>query len=135
MAGTWQVQVILRHTGQNDITQTFIFPLGVNAAQIPATANPVPASVASIASGQTLYTQKCVACHGPLGKGDGPIGHTLNPPPADLSMHVMPGVHSDGDLFGWITNGYPGSAMPAFDRSLGDKQRWDLVNFIRTLAK
>ena len=34
----------------------------------------------------------------------------------------------------WITNGFPGSAMPAFSQKLSDAQRWDLVNFIRTLA-
>jgi mono/diheme cytochrome c family protein len=43
-------------------------------------------------------------------------------------------VHTDGQLFAWITNGFPGSAMPAFGQKLSDPQRWDLVNFIRTLA-
>jgi mono/diheme cytochrome c family protein len=44
-------------------------------------------------------------------------------------------VHTDGQIFDWITNGFPGSsAMPAFGQKLSDSQRWDLVNFIRTLA-
>jgi copper transport protein len=97
--------------------------------------NPISPNAASIADGRSLYQQNCLACHGPAGKGDGPVGLTLNPRPADLSYHAQPGVHTDGQIFDWITNGFPGSsAMPAFGQKLSDSQRWDLVNFIRTLA-
>ncbi len=135
MIGHWQVDAIVRQPGQNDVTQSFFLNLGSGVSTSPPRPNPVAADAASVAKGKALFQQKCVPCHGPQGKGDGPIGRTLNPPPADLSLHAVPGVHTDADLFGWITNGYSGSAMPAFDRSLTDIQRWDLVNFMRTLAK
>jgi mono/diheme cytochrome c family protein len=96
--------------------------------------NPVAPTVASIDAGKAIYDQKCSTCHGPNGLGDGPVGLTLNPRPANLSIHAVPGVHTDGQLFAWITNGYPNSAMPGFKGSLTDEQRWDLVNFIRTFA-
>jgi putative copper resistance protein D len=54
------------------------------------------------------------------------------PPPADLSTHVP--LHTDGQIFYFITNGFPGTAMPAFANALTDQQRWDLVNYLRTLA-
>jgi hypothetical protein len=54
--------------------------------------------------------------------------------PADLSQHAVPGVHTDLQLFEWIGDGFPGSRMPAFKSSLSEKDRWNLVNFIRTLA-
>jgi copper transport protein len=96
--------------------------------------NPIPATAASIAAGRVLYETNCVACHGARGKGDGPLGLTLNPPPADLTLHTIPGVHPDGQLYDWITNGYSGSVMPAFRDRLSDTLRWDLVNFLRTMA-
>lgn len=97
-------------------------------------ANPIPPNRDSVAAGQALYTTHCASCHGAAGKGDGPVGVTLNPRPADLSQHAIPGVHSDAQLFEWITDGFPGSRMPAFKTALSDTDRWNLVNFIRTLA-
>jgi copper transport protein len=96
--------------------------------------NPIPPNSESIAEGRSLYATLCVPCHGESGKGDGPVGVTLNPRPVDLTLHTVPGVHPDGRLFEWISSGYPGSVMPAFGPALTDDQRWHLVNYIRTLA-
>lgn len=98
--------------------------------------NPVPPNAASVARGAEVYTQNCAACHGPQGKGDGPVGLSLNPRPADLAQHAVPGVHIDGQLYLWITNGFPNSVMPAFETTLSATDRWHVVNFMRqTLAQ
>ncbi|MFZ0547465.1 MAG: copper resistance protein CopC [Candidatus Promineifilaceae bacterium] len=97
--------------------------------------NPIPPNADSVAAGGELYQQNCFPCHGASGKGDGPVGQTLNPPPADLTIHTQPGVHPDGRLYNWITNGFPDSVMPAFKEKLTDEERWNLVNYIRTLAQ
>jgi copper transport protein len=96
--------------------------------------NPVPPSAESIQRGQALFSTNCALCHGQTGKGDGPVGLTLNPRPADLTQHAIAGIHTDAQLFEWITNGFPGSRMPTFKSALSDTDRWHLVNFIRTLA-
>lgn len=103
-------------------------PLGVERE------NPISLSSESIAAGQTLFATHCALCHGETGKGDGPVGVTLNPRPADLTQHAIVGVHTDSQLFEWISNGFPGSQMPAFQSTLSDTERWHLVNFIRSLA-
>jgi mono/diheme cytochrome c family protein len=97
-------------------------------------ANPIPPSTASIETGKTLYQQNCLACHGPTGLGDGPAGLLLNPRPADLQQHMIPGVHTDGQIYDWISNGYPGSPMPAFRETLSEEERWHVLNYIRTLV-
>jgi copper transport protein len=96
--------------------------------------NPIPLSAESIQAGQALFSRSCAPCHGQTGKGDGPVGVTLNPRPADLTQHAIVGIHTDAQLFEWITNGFPGSRMPAFKSALSDTERWHLVNFIRSLA-
>ena len=96
--------------------------------------NPIPLNPESISTGQTLFSTNCALCHGQTGKGDGPVGVTLNPRPADLTQHAIVGIHTDAQLFEWITNGFPGSRMPAFKSALSDTERWHLVNFIRSLA-
>jgi putative copper export protein/mono/diheme cytochrome c family protein len=97
-------------------------------------ANPIAPNPQSVAAGKAVFTTNCVPCHGVTGKGDGPIGITLNPRPADLTIHAIPGVHSDGQLHDWITHGFSGSVMPAFGKVLSDEDRWNLVNYIRTFA-
>jgi copper transport protein len=97
-------------------------------------ANPIPPNSQSITDGSAVFATNCVACHGVSGKGDGPIGLTMNPRPADLTQHAIPGAHTDAQLYEWITNGFPGTRMPAFKASLSDTDRWNLVNYIRTLT-
>lgn len=96
----------------------------------PEPANPVAASAQSVARGQQLFAQNCVVCHGPQGRGDGPTAPTLNPRPPDMSLpHTA--AHSDGYLFNQITNGVPGSAMPAWGEQFSAQDRWNLVNYLR----
>lgn len=97
--------------------------------------NPIPPSAESVAQGEAIYRAHCIACHGPTGGGDGPLGLALNPPPANLIFHTEPGVHPDGQLFEWISFGFPdGSVMPAFEDTLSTDDHWHVVNYIRTFG-
>lgn len=105
------------------------------AVQVAVLENPLPYSEAAIAAGRDVYTAACQECHGPEGAGDGPLARTLNQAPIDLRIHAQPGVHSDGTLFLWITQGIPGTPMPAFATALNEIERWQLVHYLRRLAE
>jgi putative copper export protein/mono/diheme cytochrome c family protein len=92
--------------------------------------NPVPPTRESVARGREIYAEKCVFCHGESGRGDGPLGVGLNPRPADFRTHLAAG-HTDAQLFEWVTNGVPGTAMPKFGAELSETDRWNVLNYIK----
>jgi copper transport protein len=47
----------------------------------------------------------------------------------------MAAGHTDAQLFDWITNGVPGTAMAAFKEQLTADERWHVINYIRTFAQ
>ena len=96
--------------------------------------NPVLPTADSLAQGEANYIESCLLCHGPTGLGDGPVGVTLNPRPANLAVHMVPGVHTDGQILEWVSNGFPNSLMPAFADTYDEEQLWHLINYIRTLG-
>lgn len=95
--------------------------------------NPISADAASITRGAELFQTTCAVCHGPEGQGDGPGAAALNPKPANLSADHVQG-NSDGALFYTISNGVPGTAMVAWSQQYSEEDRWNLVNFLRTLT-
>ncbi|MCL4831903.1 MAG: c-type cytochrome [Caldilineaceae bacterium] len=98
------------------------------AAGVP---NPVAVSDASVAAGKATYTLYCAVCHGEQGEGDGSAAAGLDPKPADFhAPHVQ--ELPDGALFHVITHGREGTAMVAWESIIGEEERWDLVNFLRT---
>lgn len=94
--------------------------------------NPIAMDADAYARARVLYQQNCFQCHGIAGRGDGPVGRALNPRPADLKLHVT--QHSEGQLYDYVSNGFPGSAMPAFKDTLSSDDRWRLIGFIKGFA-
>ena len=93
--------------------------------------NPVPVNANTIALGQKLFVGNCLTCHGPAGKGDGPGAAALEKKPADLTARIKAGA-TDGELFWKISEGR--SPMISWKGSLSETQRWELVNYIKSLA-
>lgn len=131
-------------------------PLPVPAQSIPvegpayipgegAPLNPVPADEISIARGAELYAIHCQMCHGDGGQGNGTISAFLvKKKPADLTSELVQSK-SDGSLFLTISNGifnpnntlFPdvefSGQMPPLNENLNVRERWDVVNYLRTL--
>ena len=103
----------------------------VSIPNMGAPVNPVPADEVSIGRGENLYQINCVMCHGASGEGNGQIAALLANKPANLTLDVTQNK-SDGTLVLTLTNGVPGR-MPPMVENLTVRDRWDMVNYIRTL--
>jgi len=93
--------------------------------------NPTVADDASLTRGAELYAIHCKMCHGPAGEGNGSISAFLANKPANFTTDVVQSK-SDGSFFLTISNGVDGR-MPALNENLTVSERWDVVNFLRTL--
>jgi DMSO reductase family type II enzyme heme b subunit len=90
-------------------------------------------------AGRDLYDRRCAPCHGVKGDGNGPAAELLDPRPRDFTSGIFKvrttstKAPFDQDLFAVITNGMPGTYMPAWGE-LSDRERWNLVAYIKTFA-
>ena len=93
--------------------------------------NPWPGDPDSIKRGAELFLDNCEQCHGTGGKGDGPVAAKLKNKPFDLTSFP---IHSffDGGIFFVISTGVP-HKMPPLNENLTVSERWDVVNYVRTL--
>ncbi|MCW8944511.1 MAG: c-type cytochrome [Sedimenticola sp.] len=99
--------------------------------------NPLRATTAVLEKGLEHYKSYCLGCHGVNGRGDGPAGAGLIPPPADLAFVMRMPMARDDYLYWKISEGGSsvGSAMPAFKTVLSETDRWALLNYLRSGLK
>lgn len=80
--------------------------------------------------GGGTYRVFCISCHGAGGAGDGPVAKRGFPPPPSLltgnSLKMK-----DGQLFHILSHGQ--GSMPGFAGQVSRAQRWDVVNYVRSL--
>jgi len=101
-----------------------------------AVANPQPATLASLKRGEELYHRTCAACHGPEGRGDGPVaGPPFGEGPFGLVLPIggpssLAKALTDGHIYATISLGR--GRMPAY-RRLRPEDRWHIVNYVREL--
>ena len=94
--------------------------------------NPLAGNTSTMADAKALYVANCGPCHGDKGRGDGPAAAGLNPKPADHSSANVQ-AQTDGALFWKLSEGR--APMPGYKKIFTDQQRWELINYIRTLAR
>ena len=94
--------------------------------------NPLTPDAGALKEAKAMYTTYCTPCHGDKGKGDGVAAAGLSVKPADHSSVVVQN-QTDGALFWEMSEGH--NPMPSYKQSFSEKQRWQLVNYIRTLSK
>lgn len=103
------------------------------AASLAATLGTAPAHAADLASGKKVYADKCVRCHGPGGKGDGPKAETLEKKPTNYTDKGAMAKITDQDMKKVILEGK--QPMPSYKGKISDKELDGVVAYIRTFAK
>ncbi|MBK9040711.1 MAG: c-type cytochrome [Bdellovibrionales bacterium] len=76
----------------------------------------------------------CVSCHGKGGRGDGPGGAGIVPPPLDLVAGRWRKGGSSKELFVTISEGIDGTSMGSYGH-LDKIDRWALVQFVRSITE
>ncbi len=97
-----------------------------------AIVNPLKNDQKSIKKGKALYLQLCAICHGDKGKGNGLASVALKPKPTNFTSKNFIN-QSDGAIYWKLTEGR--TPMASYKESLSEAQRWQLVNYIKSLKK
>lgn len=92
-------------------------------------------------AGKVIYEKYCHFCHGREGLGDGPVGIAISPHPADFVNDTKRMSKTDEELFESITYGIEKEiggeemAMPRWMEILSEKERWDVLAYVRKLER
>jgi len=109
----------------------FMFVGLLNIAPAPADdRNPFAGDAQAAKAGEYEFRINCALCHG-LGAHGGGRG-------PDLTRAQKKHAHSDGELFQVISNGIPGTVMPANGTNgqgvgMTDEEIWQIITYIRSV--
>lgn len=86
-----------------------------------------------LARGSALYAGYCGGCHGPDGRGDGPVARALRLRPTDLrTPGLLTGV-SDAEIAARVLHGDPLRTAPHGSAFATERQVTALVEFVRAI--
>ena len=108
----------------------------VSTWEAPETArkveNPVKVTPQGLKVASQLFQENSDPCHGATVAGNGHASTGLTPKPANFTDAKLMSKATDGELFWKMSTGR--GAMPSWAQ-LSETQRWQLVNYLRTLSQ
>ena len=98
--------------------------------------NPVAYDDESVAEGKRLFNIYCSICHGKTGDGDGYL-YTSGLFPAKPTSLIDSYVQNkpDGEIYYVITAGSISGLMGPHGTQVTPDERWEIINYIRSLVK
>lgn len=116
----------------------------ITAVAALALAAPTAAIAGDAEAGKASYQANCASCHGPEGRGDGPVAMALDPKPRDFAeaqfKYDTDGdgeTGTDADITNIVQQGaaaFGGNVMMAPLPHLSDEEVGNIIVFIRTLS-
>lgn len=91
-----------------------------------------PVAAPNIENGKAIYAEKCMACHGETGLGDGSQSKDLPVAVIPIGLPQYGNKAAPADWYSTVTQGRLDRFMPPFN-SLTDQERWDVVSYALTL--
>lgn len=92
-----------------------------------------PGGAPDLRMGAALYRRECASCHGPEGRGDGPLAAGMDPPPVDFVDRGRAMERSLYGLYNTITLGVEGTSMRGY-AELSEAERWALAFYVGGLV-
>jgi mono/diheme cytochrome c family protein len=98
----------------------------------PKVTDPLPATNDNLIAGIKLYGENCAVCHGDSSAKPTNVAKGLYQDPPQLAKE---GVEDDPDgvTYWKLAHGIRWTGMPAFGKTLSDKQIWQLTLFLKTM--
>ncbi len=109
-------------------------PPGYRSPTPPPTVGPLyPAAAPDLTTGQAIYAEKCLPCHGEKGFGDGPQNAQLPVSVAPIGMADTARAVAPAEWYMVVTRGNLERFMPPF-ASLNEQERWDVIGYVYSLS-
>jgi mono/diheme cytochrome c family protein len=99
------------------------------------TKSPLTVDPKLLATGKSIFKEKCQKCHGASGKGDGPDADPDAQEDMDLTRADRAAKNPEGVIFYKVFNGRKKPKMPAQKDELSKEQIWAVVAYVQTLRK
>src|SRR2546426_7141354 len=103
--------------------------------------SPLSLAVQDTTKGRAVYVKWCAGCHGDGGAGDGPAASHMLPRPRDFTGAIYKirttasgQLPTDQDVLRSIDEGLPGTAMPAWKERLSERERRDVLAYLKTFS-
>ncbi|OPY67398.1 MAG: hypothetical protein A4E57_02335 [Syntrophorhabdaceae bacterium PtaU1.Bin034] len=91
--------------------------------------NPLPVTKETVEQGRLAYDYYCTQCHGPKLDGNGVVGQSFSPLPADLGSAALLS-QNEGIIYTRIRQGF--RRHPKLFSTVSAEETWSVITFIKS---